>query len=87
MEAIELDRITKTELTEKLQHITGLENPNSVIQMREWLASKGMETDTLDKKAVAELLKDAPPELMEVPQSNPASFNHCPFNMIVGVDL
>ena len=65
MEAIELDRITKTELTEKLQHITGLENPNSVIQMREWLASKGMETDTLDKKAVAELLKDAPPELAE----------------------
>lgn len=65
-EAVELDRIAKTELTEKLQHITGLDNPNSVIQMREWLASKGMETDTLDKKAVAELLKDAPPELAEV---------------------
>ena len=65
-EAIELDRITKAELTEHLQRITSLDNPNSVIQMREWLASKGMETDTLDKKAVAELLKDAPPELAEV---------------------
>lgn len=65
-EAVKLDRITKAELTERLQHITGLDNPNSVIQMREWLASKGMETDTLDKKAVAELLKDAPPELAEV---------------------
>lgn len=65
-EAIKLDRIAKAELMERLQNITGLENPNSVIQMREWLASKGMETDTLDKKAVAELLKDAPPELEEV---------------------
>lgn len=65
-EAIELDHITKAELTEKLQQITSLENPNSVIQMREWLASKGIETDTLDKKAVAELLKTAPPELAEV---------------------
>ena len=65
-EAVELDRITKAELTERLQNLTGLDNPNSVIQMREWLASKGMKTDTLDKKAVAELLKDAPPELAEV---------------------
>ncbi len=65
-EAVELDRITKAELTERLQNLTGLDNPNSVIQMREWLVSKGIETDSLDKKAVAELLKDAPPELVEV---------------------
>ena len=45
-EAVELDRITKAELTERLQNLTGLDNPNSVIQMREWLASKGMKTDT-----------------------------------------
>jgi DNA polymerase len=65
-EAVELDHITKSSLTERLQTITGLDNPNSVIQMREWLASKGMETDTLDKKAISELLQTAPPELAEV---------------------
>ncbi len=65
-EAVELDRITKSDLTNRLQAITGLDNPNSVIQMRDWLSSKGMETDTLDKKAVAELLQTAPPDLAEV---------------------
>lgn len=65
-EAVKLDRITKMNLTDKLRTITGLDNPNSVIQMREWLAAKGMETDTLDKKAVAELLQTASPELAEV---------------------
>lgn len=64
--AVELDRITKSDLTNRLQAITGLDNPNSVIQMRDWLSSKGMETDTLDKKAVAELLQTAPPDLAEV---------------------
>lgn len=64
--AVELDRITKSDLTNRLQAITGLDNPNSVIQMRDWLSSKGMETDTLDKKAVAELLQTAPPNLAEV---------------------
>lgn len=65
-EAVELDRITKSNLTEKLRTITGLDNPNSVIQIREWLASKGIETDTLDKKAVAKLLQTVPPELSQV---------------------
>ena len=65
-EAMELDRTAKSDLTERLRNITGLDNPNSVVQMREWLASKGMKMDTLDKKAVAELLQTAPPELAEV---------------------
>lgn len=65
-EAIELDRITKDKLMNELKTITGLENPNSVLQMREWLSSKGLETDTLDKKAVGELLKKVPQELAEV---------------------
>ena len=64
--AIKLDHIAKTELTDQLQKLTGLDNPNSVIQMREWLASNGIETDTLDKKAVTELLKNAPPKPAEV---------------------
>ena len=46
--------------------IAGLENPNSVQQMKQWLADHGLETDTLGKKAVAELLKTAPGPLREV---------------------
>ena len=64
--ALEIDRITRTALTDRLRNITGLANPNSVSQMRQWLASRGMETDTLDKKTVTKLLQTAPPELSEV---------------------
>jgi DNA polymerase len=49
-----------------MQEITQLENPNSVLQMKEWLSENGLETDSLDKKAVAELLKTAPPKLAKV---------------------
>ncbi len=66
LQAVRIDEKSKEKLTARLREITGLENPNSVIQMKEWLASRGMETDTLDKKAVAELLKTAPPDLAEV---------------------
>nr|WP_294143847.1 DNA polymerase [uncultured Clostridium sp.] len=64
--AIDFDTKSKSELMEKLKELTHLENPNSVIQMKQWLADHGMETDTLGKKAVAELIKDAPDELKEV---------------------
>ncbi|MCC8124602.1 MAG: DNA polymerase [Akkermansia sp.] len=66
LQAVRIDEKSKEKLTARLREITGLDNPNSVIQMKEWLASRGMETDTLDKKAVAELLKTAPPDLAEV---------------------
>lgn len=65
-QAIEMDGISRDSIMKQLCDITGLENPNSVLQMKEWLAERGMETDTLDKKAVAALLKDAPEELAEV---------------------
>lgn len=65
-QAIEMDGISRDSIMKQLCDITGLENPNSVLQMKEWLAERGMETDTLDKKAVAALLKDAPKELAEV---------------------
>lgn len=65
-QAIEMDGISRDSIMKQLCDITGLENPNSVLQMKEWLAERGMETDTLDKKAVAALLKDAPQELAEV---------------------
>lgn len=64
--AIALDEQSKTELTQKMRELTELNNPNSVTQMKNWLAENGMETDTLGKKAVAELLKSAPGQLGEV---------------------
>ena len=45
---------------------TGLENPNSIQQMKEWLANKGINTDSLDKKAVAELLKIVPEDVADI---------------------
>jgi len=64
--AIELDKRTRAELTEAMKELTALENPNSVAQMKLWLSDNGMETDTLGKKAVAEMLKTAPPALKKV---------------------
>lgn len=65
-QAIAMDEITHTKLMDQMQEITELDNPNSVQQMKSWLADNGIETDTLGKKAVAELLKDAPERLAEV---------------------
>ena len=57
--AIAMDGRSKAELSAAMKKLTELENPNSVQQMKQWLLENGMETDSLDKKAVAELLKDA----------------------------
>lgn len=65
-EAIAMDGRSRSELTTAMKHLTELENPNSVQQMKQWLADNGMETDTLGKKVVAELLKTAPPDLADV---------------------
>ena len=64
--AISFDEKSKSEISGRLQKLTGLENPNSVIQMKDWLSSQGLETDTLGKKAVNELIKEAPVGLQEV---------------------
>lgn len=65
-QAIEMDSRSREELTAVMKDITALENPNSVQQMKQWLSDNGVETDSLDKKTVAELLKDAPENLAEV---------------------
>lgn len=65
-EAIAMDSRSRSELTTAMKSLTELDNPNSVQQMKQWLANNGMETDTLGKKAVIELLKTAPPELADV---------------------
>ena len=65
-QAIAIDERSREELSAKMRQLTALENPNSVQQMKEWLTKHGLEVGSLDKKAVKELLKTAPPELAEV---------------------
>ncbi|HGA1150875.1 TPA: DNA polymerase [Streptococcus suis] len=55
--AIKIDGESKAKIQEELKALTGLENPNSVLQMIGWLREHGVTTDSLDKKAVKELLK------------------------------
>lgn len=65
-EALRIDELSKADLTEKMQKKTGLENPNSVSQMKDYLADNGMEVDSLGKKEVAAMIKTVPYELAEV---------------------
>ena len=64
--AIHMDAKTKDVLFFKMQEKTGLENPNSVQQMKTWLSDHGIETESLDKKAVKELLSKVPKEVADV---------------------
>lgn len=64
--AIKIDEITKTRLTAAIKEITDLENPNSVMQMKQWLAENGIKVDSLGKNEVKELLKSAPSKLATV---------------------
>lgn len=65
-QAIQMDGRSRSKLTQVMKDLTALENPNSVQQMKQWLSDNGMETDTLGKKAVADMLKTAPLELQKV---------------------
>ena len=65
-EAIAMDGVSGHELSDAMKSLTALENPNSVSQMKAWLAANGLHTDTLGKKTVAELLKTAPERLRKV---------------------
>lgn len=65
-QAIALDTRSKARLSSLMQKLTGLDNPNSVQQMKQWLADNGLEMDSLGKKEVAAVLKTAPEPLAEV---------------------
>ena len=56
--AIRLDGISKDQLLDAMKKITGLENPNSVAQMKQWLSSRGIETESLGKKDAAKMIAD-----------------------------
>ena len=64
--AILFDEQAKSSLSEKMKKLTGLDNPNSVQQMRDWLAENGLEMDSLGKKEVLSALKTAPESLKTV---------------------
>lgn len=64
--AIEMDSLSRQELVSRMQVITDLENPNSVSQVKTWLAENGLEVDSLDKKNVIAALDGAPREIREV---------------------
>lgn len=64
--AIRFDAFSKARLMGTLKEKTELENPNSVTQMKEWLINKGIETDSLDKKSILELLKTVPKDVADV---------------------
>ena len=64
--AIECDQQYKDFTTQRAYELTGLDNPNSPSQIRDWLADQGVETETLDKKAVKSLLPEADGDVLEV---------------------
>lgn len=65
-QAIKIDTQTKVYLRSKMQEQTGLENPNSVVQMKSWLSDNGVQAESLDKKAVKELISDNDDHIADV---------------------
>ena len=65
-QAISMDARSREKLTAQMRRLTDLKNPNSVQQMKQWLADHGLEMDSLGKKEVAALLKTASAPLSEV---------------------
>jgi DNA polymerase len=65
MQAITCDRQFSVAATEKAYELTGLENPNSVAQLKDWLVSRGVEVESLSKKNVQELVGETKGEVKE----------------------
>lgn len=64
--ALEISETAKESLIKRLQEMTGLENPNSPSQMKEWLLQQNLPTDTLNQKAMKALMEKASPKVREV---------------------
>ena len=63
--AIELDAISRKDLSDKLRSITGLENPNSVQQLKGWLSENGVDTEDLGKRNVKRLIDETDGQVKE----------------------
>ena len=66
--AIECDELCRDKYLVRAQELTGLDNPNSPMQLKEWLQSKGLETPGLAKADVLEMMKTATGDVLEVLQ-------------------
>ena len=64
--AIECDEITGAKYLTRAQELTGLDNPNSPLQLKEWLEEQGVEVESLAKVEVAKLMKECSGEALEV---------------------
>ncbi|WP_369323073.1 DNA polymerase [Youngiibacter fragilis] len=64
--AIIFDEKSKEELTAAMKELTNLDNPNSVVQVKQWLSDSGTETESLGKKNVAALIKTVPEDQRDV---------------------
>ena len=65
-QALLIDARSKSDLMARLQAMTGLDNPNSVQQLKSYLADRGIEADSLGKKEVAAMIKTVPGDIAEV---------------------
>ena len=65
-QAVRCERLHKEVATERAYELTGLENPNSVAQLKGWLGENGVEAESLSKKAVAELIEESDGEVEEL---------------------
>lgn len=64
--AITFDERSKATIADEMRSLTNIDNPNSVSQMKSWLSEQGVEAESLGKKAIAEMIKDAPEDLAQV---------------------
>jgi len=64
--AIIIDEKSKEEITSAMKELTNLDNPNSVMQVKQWLSDSGIETESLGKKNVAALIKTVPDDQRDV---------------------
>lgn len=64
--AILIDEKSKEEITAAMKELTNLDNPNSVLQVKQWLSDSGIETESLGKKNVAALIKTVPEDQRDV---------------------
>ena len=64
--AVSCERLHKEVVTKRAYELTGLENPNSVAQLKGWLGDMGMEAESLSKKAVSEMIAETDGEVEEL---------------------
>ncbi len=65
-QAVKMDESARAKLTAKLHALTGLENPNSVQQLKGWLDKRGLSVDSLGKKEARQLMRETDDELVRV---------------------